>query len=85
MKKSYLDDFKRKYPFSFIPFLFGLPNKSNPEYIETLNSLSLRHPDRTHLKKIIENNQSNYNKIIDDFIKNKPKIMIIPMTYQNLS
>ena len=74
MKKSYLDDFKRKYPFSFIPFLFNLPNKSNPEYKETLNSLSLRHPDRTHLKKIIENNYSNENKIIGDFIKNKPKI-----------
>ena len=74
MKKSYLDIFKRKYPFSFIPFLFNLPNKSNPEYKETLNSLSLRHPDRTHLKKIIVNNQSNENKIIGDFIKNKPKI-----------
>ena len=74
MKKSYLDNFKRKYPFSFIPFLFDLPNKANPEYKETLNSLSLRHPDRTHLKKIIENNHSNENKIIGDFIKNKPKI-----------
>ena len=63
MKKSYIDNFKRKYPFSFIPFLFDLPNKSNPEYKETLNSLSLRHPDRTHLKKIIENNYSNENKI----------------------
>ena len=74
MKKSYLENFKRKYPFSFIPFLFNLPNKLNPEYKETLNSLSLRHPDRTHLKKIIDNNHSNENKIIGDFIKNKPKI-----------
>ena len=74
MKKSYLDNFKRKYPFSFIPFLFDLPNKSNPEYKETLNSLSLRHPDRSHLKKIIEDNHNNENKIIGDFIKNKPKI-----------
>ena len=74
MKKSYLENFKRKYPFSFVPVLFDLPNKSNPEYKETLNSLSLRHPDRTHLKKIIENNYSNENKIIGDFIKNKPKI-----------
>ena len=54
MKKSYLNDFKRKYPFSFIPFLFGLPNKSNPEYKETLNSLSLRHPDRAYLKSIFK-------------------------------
>ena len=74
MKKSYLDNFKRKYPFSFIPFLFDLPNKSNSEYKETLNSLSLRHPDRTHLKKIIKDNHNNENKIIGDFIKNKPKI-----------
>ena len=74
MKKSYLDDFKRKYPFSFIPFLFDLPNKLNPEYKETLNSLSLRHPNRTYLKKIIEDNNNNQNKIIGDFIKNKPKI-----------
>ena len=74
MKKSYLDNFKKKYPFSFIPFLFDLPNKSNPEYNEALNSLSLRHPDRTHLKKIIEDNHNNQFKIIGDFIKNKPKI-----------
>ena len=74
MKKSYLDKFKTKYPFSFIPFLFNLPDKSNPEYKETLNSLCLRHPDRAYLKKIIENNYNNQNKIIGDFIKNKPKI-----------
>ena len=69
MKKSYLDNFKKKYPFSFMPFLFDIPNKSNPEYIEALNSLSLRHPDRTHLKKIIEDNHNNQFKIIGDFIK----------------
>ena len=74
MKKSYLDDFRRKYPFSFIPFLFNLPDKSNPEYKEILNSLSLRHPDRAYLKNIIKDNCNHQNKIINDFIKNKPKI-----------
>ena len=74
MKKSYLDDFGRKYPFSFIPFLFNLPDKSNPEYKEVLNSLSLRHPDRSYLKNILKDNYNHQNKIINDFIKNKPKI-----------
>ena len=67
MKKSYLNDFKRKYPFSFIPFLFGLPNKSNPEYKETLNSLSLRHSDRSHLKKIIDKSELDKFEVKEKF------------------
>ena len=63
MKKNHINIFKKKYPFSYVPFLFNLPDKSNPQYKETLNSLSLRHPDRAYLKKILENNQSNENKI----------------------
>tara|TARA_B100001989_G_C24320829_1_gene355061 strand:- start:119 stop:553 length:435 start_codon:yes stop_codon:yes gene_type:complete len=74
MKKSYFDNFKRKYPFSFIPFLFNLPDESKPEYKKILNSLSLRHPDRSYLKCILENNYNLQNKIIGDFIKNKPEI-----------
>ena len=74
MKKSYIDNFIKKYPFSFVPFLFNLPDKSNPEYRETLNSLSLRHPDRAYLKKILNDNYNNQNQIISDFIKNKPII-----------
>tara|TARA_S200000501_G_scaffold378826_1_gene444013 strand:- start:9970 stop:10404 length:435 start_codon:yes stop_codon:yes gene_type:complete len=74
MKKSYIDNFKKKYPFSFVPFLINLPDKSNPQYKETLNSLSLRHPDRSYLKKILDDNYNNQNQIISDFIKNKPII-----------
>ena len=74
MKRSYIDNFNRKYPFSFIPFLFNLPNESNPEYKKILNSLSLRHPDRAYLKYILENNYNLQNKIIGDFIRNKPEI-----------
>ena len=74
MKKSYFDNFKRKYPFSFIPFLFNLPDESKPEYKKILNSLSLRHPDRAYLKSILENNYRLQNKIIGDFIKKKPEI-----------
>ena len=74
MKKSYIENFKNKYPFSFVPFLFNLPDKLNPEYKETLNSLSLRHPDRAYLKKILDDNYHEQNQIISDFIKNKPII-----------
>ena len=74
MKKSYIENFKNKYPFSFVPFLFNLPDKLNPEYKETLNSLSLRHPDRAYLKKILDDNYNDQNQIISDFIKNKPII-----------
>ena len=74
MKKNHINIFKKKYPFSYVPFLFNLPDKSNPQYKETLNSLSLRHPDRAYLKKILDDNYNNQNQIISDFIKNKPII-----------
>ena len=74
MKKNHINIFKKKYPFSYVPFLFNLPDKSNPQYKETLYSLSLWHPDRAYLKKILDDNYNNQNQIISDFIKNKPII-----------
>ena len=39
-----------------------------------LNSLALRHPNRVYLKNFLSNHLVNNNIIIEDFIKNNPKI-----------
>ena len=80
--KLKLNDFKidnvgtinNKYKFFLISNLFDLEKSNHNNYKTNLNSLAIRHPNREYLQSYIDINFINQNFIIDDFIKNDPKI-----------
>ena len=80
--KLKLNDFKidnvgtinNKYKFFLISNLFDLEKSNHNNYKINLNSLAIRHPNREYLQTYIDINFINQNFIIDDFIKNDPKI-----------
>ena len=80
--KLKLNDFKidnvgtinNKYKFFLISNLFDLEKSNHNNYKINLNSLAIRHPNREYLQIYIDINFINQNFIIDDFIKNDPKI-----------
>ena len=80
--KLKLNDFKidnvgtinNKYKFFLISNLFDLEKSNHNNYKTNLNSLAIRHPNREYLQTYIDINFINQNFIIDDFIKNDPKI-----------
>lgn len=74
MKKVDLEKFRKENPFSFLPYLISPPIKSDDDYERKLNSLSLRHPDRTYLKSFLKKVTVDQSQIINNFINKKPKI-----------
>ena len=61
MKKVDIEKFRIENPFSFLPYLINPPIKSDDDYEKKLNSLSLRHPDRTYLKSFLKKNLEIYD------------------------
>ena len=69
-----IGNIKNKYKFFLISNLFDLEKSNHNNYKINLNSLAIRHPNRKYLQTYIDINFINQNFIIDDFIKNDPKI-----------
>ena len=54
--------------------MFKLKVSRNTKYEETLNSLALRHPNRSYLKLFLNQNMNNEDQILDLFLKTKKRI-----------
>ena len=66
-----IDFLIKKYPYLYLPFLLKLKDSSDKKYDSTLNSLALRHPNRTYLKLFLKKNIKKENQILDLFLKTK--------------
>ena len=75
MKKNKSLDLNKKFKYFLIPYLKKLESSNSNNYKTLLNSLAIRHPNRNYLKYYLLNKSKNENIIIDDFIKNDPKII----------
>ncbi len=77
MEKIKLDKINKlidKYPYLYLPFLLKLKVSNKNKYEETLNSLALRHPNRSYLKSFLNQNINNEGQILDLFLKSKKRI-----------
>lgn len=74
IKLNKIDKLTDKYPYLYIPYLLKLKVSSNMKYKETLNSLALRHPNRSYLKLFLNQNMNNEGQILDLFLKTKKRI-----------
>ena len=74
IKLDKIDKLIDKYPYLYLPYLLKLKVSSNTKYEETLNSLALRHPNRSYLKFFLNQNMNNEGQILDLFLKTKKKI-----------
>tara|TARA_Y100000766_G_C18803980_1_gene554526 strand:+ start:428 stop:865 length:438 start_codon:yes stop_codon:yes gene_type:complete len=77
MEKIKLDKINKlidKYPYLYLPYLLKLKVSNKNKYEETLNSLALRHPNRSYLKSFLNQNINNEGQILDLFLKSKKRI-----------
>ena len=74
LNKNKIDNIIDNHPYFYLPFLFKLSESTKDKFKIFLNSLAIRHPNRTYLKKFLSNHLVNNNIIIEDFIKMNPKI-----------
>ena len=77
MEKIKLDKINKlidKYPYLYLPYLLKLKVSNKNKYKETLNSLALRHPNRSYLKSFLNQNINNEGQILDLFLKSKKRI-----------
>ena len=74
LNKNKIDNIIDNHPYFYLPFLFKLSESTKDKFKIYLNSLALRHPNRVYLKNFLSNHLVNNNIIIEDFIKNNPKI-----------
>ena len=75
MKNNNSFNLNEKFKYFLIPYFDKLELSNSNNYKELLNSLSIRHPNRKFLKSYLLNESKNENSIVDDFIKNDPKII----------
>ena len=66
-----IDFLIKKYPYLYLPFLLKLNDSSDKKYDSILNSLALRHPNRSYLKLFLKKNINKENQILDLFLKAK--------------
>ena len=71
IKIEEIDFLLKKYPYLYLPFLLKLNNSSDKKYDSILNSLALRHPNRSYLKLFLKKNINKENQILDLFLKAK--------------
>ncbi len=69
IKIEEIDFLIKKYPFLYLPYLLKLNYSSDKKYDSILNSLALRHPNRSYLKLFLKKNINKENEILDLFIK----------------
>ena len=69
IKIEEIDFLIKKYPFLYLPFLLKLNDSSDKKYDSILNSLALRHPNRSYLKLFLKKNINKENQILDLFLK----------------
>ena len=77
MEKIKLDKINKlidKYPYLYLPYLLKLKVSNKNKYEETLNSLALRHPNRSYLKSFLNQNINNEGQILDLFLKSKKRM-----------
>ena len=74
IKLDKIDKLIDRYPYLYISYLLKLKVSSNTKYEETLNSLALRHPNRSYLKFFLNQNMNNEDQILDLFLKTKKRI-----------
>ena len=74
IKLDKIDKLIDRYPYLYLPYLLKLKVSSNTKYEETLNSLALRHPNRSYLKFFLNQNMNNEGQILDLFLKTKKRI-----------
>ena len=75
MKKNNSFNLNEKFKYFLIPYFDKLELSNSNNYKGFLNSLAIRHPNRKYLKSYLINESKNENSIIDNFIKNDPKII----------
>ena len=75
MKNNNNFNLNEKFKYFLIPYFDKLELSNSNNYKELLNSLAIRHPNRKFLKSYLLNESKNENSIVDDFIKNDPKII----------
>ena len=71
IKIEEIDFLIKKYPYLYLPFLLKLNDSSDKKYDSILNSLALRHPNRSYLKLFLKKNINKENQILDLFLKAK--------------
>ena len=74
IKLDKIDKLIDRYPYLYLPYLLKLKVSRNTKYEETLNSLALRHPNRSYLKFFLNQNMNNEGQILDLFLKTKKRI-----------
>lgn len=75
MKKNNSFNLNEKFKYFLIPYFDKLELSNSNNYKGFLNSLAIRHPNRKFLKSYLINESKNENSIVDNFIKNDPKII----------
>ena len=75
MKKNNSFNLNEKFKYFLIPYFDKLELSNSNNYKGFLNSLAIRHPNRKYLKSYLINESKNENSIVDNFIKNDPKII----------
>lgn len=77
IKIEEIDFLIKKYPYLYLPFLLKLNDSSDKKYDSILNSLALRHPNRSYLKLFLKKNINKEKQILDLFLKTRKTLKSI--------